>query len=53
MNIVENNDLDNNILCHEVLTIAKSVLSERELDILIDYTSRYFLVFLFPFFSDE
>jgi DNA-directed RNA polymerase specialized sigma subunit len=38
MNIVENNDLDNNILCHEVLTIAKSVLSERELDILIDYT---------------
>ena len=38
MNIVEDNELDNVILGKEVLSIAKSVLSERELDILMDYT---------------
>ena len=38
MNIVEDNDLDNVVLCDEILSIAKSVLSERELDILVDYT---------------
>jgi DNA-directed RNA polymerase sigma subunit (sigma70/sigma32) len=38
MNIVEDNDLDNAVLCDEVLSIAKSVLSEKEFDILLDYT---------------
>jgi DNA-directed RNA polymerase specialized sigma subunit len=38
MTLLEDNELDNVILGQEVLSIAKSVLSERELDILMDYT---------------
>ena len=38
MTLLEDNELDNMILGQEVLSIAKSVLSERELDILMDYT---------------
>jgi predicted DNA-binding protein (UPF0251 family) len=38
MTLLEDNELDNIILGQEVLSIAKSVLSERELDILMDYT---------------
>ena len=37
MHIVEDNDLDNTVLCHEVLSIAREVLSEREYDIVLHY----------------
>ena len=36
-NIVEDNDLDNTVLCHEVLSIAQEVLSEREYSIVMHY----------------
>jgi hypothetical protein len=36
-NIVEDNDLDNIVLCHEILDIAQEVLSERDYDIVLHY----------------
>ena len=36
-NIVEDNDLDNIVLCHEVLDIAQEVLSERDYSIVLHY----------------
>jgi DNA-directed RNA polymerase specialized sigma subunit len=36
-NIVEDNDLDNIVLCHEVLSIAQEVLSERDYSIVLHY----------------